>query len=471
MQLSGSYNVKQSDRKVRDNRKATEEHMKKRICLDFDGVVHSYQSPWVNAWTIPDGPVDGAIAWIYSALNSGGEVSILSARSRSWRGRRAMRRWLREHAGMIWHEAMARGLDDVKFPKFKPPSHVYIDDRAHRFNGKFPYLSDIEKEIPWNKKGGLSKPLAALPRYGEVAGGGGAAKLFVRCRQQYSVARSPATAQDRLRVAERKVAGFIAGLDLREAAGTNGPVPLDPLAEAVVTIAEFYDGHLAEAVERVLNRKRENHEEYDEYHVQAMWTSPEKVARKDGPSWAFIDDPCSYDDLSDAEKEERQAKKQQWYEELKADPSIGQREPSPEAVEQLKSMAQKRADAITLLHISEKGAASDRERVSRLRAELQQAGAALEKLKSEARDEGVIKTSHHPVDGVLHSWRAENAGPHRIVGKGNALVLQTQGGGPDSYWLDVETINGGHAVLAGEVLRLVAELAAEAEWLDRQGIK
>jgi hypothetical protein len=34
------------------------------VAVDFDGVIHSYASPWVNAETIPDPPVDGAIAWL-----------------------------------------------------------------------------------------------------------------------------------------------------------------------------------------------------------------------------------------------------------------------------------------------------------------------------------------------------------------------------------------------------------------------
>ncbi len=36
------------------------------VAVDFDGVLHSYTTPWVNAHTIPDPPVEGAIAWLYA---------------------------------------------------------------------------------------------------------------------------------------------------------------------------------------------------------------------------------------------------------------------------------------------------------------------------------------------------------------------------------------------------------------------
>lgn len=34
------------------------------LAVDFDGVLHQYTTPWSNAATIPDPPVDGAIAWL-----------------------------------------------------------------------------------------------------------------------------------------------------------------------------------------------------------------------------------------------------------------------------------------------------------------------------------------------------------------------------------------------------------------------
>jgi hypothetical protein len=34
------------------------------ICVDFDGVLHSYASGWKGAGVVADGPVDGAIEWL-----------------------------------------------------------------------------------------------------------------------------------------------------------------------------------------------------------------------------------------------------------------------------------------------------------------------------------------------------------------------------------------------------------------------
>ena len=40
----------------------------------------------------------------------------------------------------------------IKFPKDKPKSHFFIDDRAFRFEGTFPTMEDIRVFKPWNKR-------------------------------------------------------------------------------------------------------------------------------------------------------------------------------------------------------------------------------------------------------------------------------------------------------------------------------
>lgn len=123
------------------------------ICLDFDGVIHIYSSGWKGARIIPDGPVDGAIEFIHTLLNRGFDVAIHSSRSGQWGGRRAMKRWLKGYAGNLWHESMgSRGLEDVKFPLFKPAAVVSIDDRALTFTGKWPSVQQLQGFKPWNKK-------------------------------------------------------------------------------------------------------------------------------------------------------------------------------------------------------------------------------------------------------------------------------------------------------------------------------
>lgn len=81
------------------------------LAVDFDGVIHRYDSPWVAPHVIPDGPVDGALDWLLAAVEKF-EVVIFSTRRKTWRGRRAVRRWLRKHVGYFgWHgTAEHRGL-------------------------------------------------------------------------------------------------------------------------------------------------------------------------------------------------------------------------------------------------------------------------------------------------------------------------------------------------------------------------
>lgn len=131
------------------------------ICVDFDGVLHSYTSGWKGATVIPDEPVPGAIQWLETHLPVpeslcaiapeyvGPEVVIYSSRSRQWGGIRAMKKWLLKHglhAGYI-----REGI--LKFPTKKPAAYLTIDDRAICFTGNFPTTEEMMAFKPWNKKG------------------------------------------------------------------------------------------------------------------------------------------------------------------------------------------------------------------------------------------------------------------------------------------------------------------------------
>ena|SRR5713226_10540530 len=123
------------------------------LCLDFDGVLHGYQSGWKGARNIPDPPVEGALLFMDEALDAGWDVVIHSSRSHYWFGVRAMRNWLKLHAGNMWNDSPGRlGLENVRFTIFKPSAMVTIDDRAITFTGKFPELDMLRKFKPWNKK-------------------------------------------------------------------------------------------------------------------------------------------------------------------------------------------------------------------------------------------------------------------------------------------------------------------------------
>lgn len=122
------------------------------LCLDFDGVIHSYDSRWQGADVIPDPPVPGAIAFMLGALHHF-DVTIFSSRSHQPGGLAAMQKWLREHAGSTWYESPAGpGLEDVRFVTEKPPAMVSIDDRALTFTGTWPDPRGLLDFKPWNKK-------------------------------------------------------------------------------------------------------------------------------------------------------------------------------------------------------------------------------------------------------------------------------------------------------------------------------
>jgi len=139
---------------------------KPTICVDFDGVIHSYMSGWQGVGVVADAPVKGALEWLRSLYEQDelGEinlsVAIYSSRSSSIRGRRAMKRWLKE---WLWHEyGMAAGphMDPVylelprwlKWPLVKPPALITLDDRAICFDGRFPSAGEIFGFKPWNRK-------------------------------------------------------------------------------------------------------------------------------------------------------------------------------------------------------------------------------------------------------------------------------------------------------------------------------
>ena len=99
------------------------ERSQKTICLDFDGVVHSYVSGWSGETVISDPPIH-RVKEAIARLRSNYRVVIHSARCRSEDGCTAIREWLQRHEIEV---------DEVCM--FKPPAHVYVDDRAVRFTG------------------------------------------------------------------------------------------------------------------------------------------------------------------------------------------------------------------------------------------------------------------------------------------------------------------------------------------------
>jgi len=160
---------------------------KPTVAVDFDSVIHSYSSGWQGAKVIPDPPVPGAIDWLLQ-LTERADVVILSSRARTWGGRRAMRRWLREHVAesvyefwmdsggwpvsvprVVFQALMEHDLEgkteeekvvaaardivkhDLTVTATKPGAVALLDDRAVRFEGTFPAVDDLLKLRPWNR--------------------------------------------------------------------------------------------------------------------------------------------------------------------------------------------------------------------------------------------------------------------------------------------------------------------------------
>ena len=113
------------------------------VAVDFDGVIHSYTSPWVSAEHIPDPPVPGAIEWL-DELSRSLAVVIFTTRGKTKEGQRAVRHWLHEN-GLSW------GMNAAVTAE-KPAALAYVDDRAWRFDGvNFPSAHEIHAARPWNK--------------------------------------------------------------------------------------------------------------------------------------------------------------------------------------------------------------------------------------------------------------------------------------------------------------------------------
>lgn len=113
---------------------------KPTLCLDFDGVLHGYQSGWQGVETIPDPPVPGAIEFCRAAVE---RFTVVVHSSRC--------------ADVVGLQAVAEWLDDQGFPEeiqvagVKPPAFITLDDRALTFTGTWPDLDDLAAFVPWTR--------------------------------------------------------------------------------------------------------------------------------------------------------------------------------------------------------------------------------------------------------------------------------------------------------------------------------
>lgn len=132
------------------------------LCLDFDGVCHSYTSGWQGADVIPDAPVDGLWDFLDTA-STHFDLAIFSSRSGQTGGRRAMLRWFAKHCprygiseelghSVSWYATDSDARVRLTFPENKPPAFLSIDDRALLFTGVWPDIPALQTFKPWNKQ-------------------------------------------------------------------------------------------------------------------------------------------------------------------------------------------------------------------------------------------------------------------------------------------------------------------------------
>ncbi len=125
------------------------------LCLDFDGVCHSYKSGWKGMLNIPDEPVPGLFEFIEEASKIF-EIQVFSTRSETQEGRDAMLLWFVKEREK-WNREHGQDNDlfvvlNITFPENKPPAFIGIDDRVITFTGNWPDPNDLKSFQPWHKK-------------------------------------------------------------------------------------------------------------------------------------------------------------------------------------------------------------------------------------------------------------------------------------------------------------------------------
>lgn len=128
------------------------------LCIDFDGVIHSYDKGWQNG-EIYGYAVPGFFDWLNEAWKSF-HIVIYSSRSKMPEGLGKMKEWfLEQEYKWLTSKNPDTGVypeGTITFAHEKPPAFLTIDDRAIRFCGHWdcPELSPEEllRFKPWNVK-------------------------------------------------------------------------------------------------------------------------------------------------------------------------------------------------------------------------------------------------------------------------------------------------------------------------------
>lgn len=126
------------------------------LCIDFDGVIHTYDQGWQGGRIYGD-VVDGFFEWAERAVTRF-QLFIYSSRCKDEALRAAMRNWLTRRLAE-WVDATGRDRSApppivFTFAHEKPAAFLTIDDRAVRFDGRWE-APELDPETladfrPWN---------------------------------------------------------------------------------------------------------------------------------------------------------------------------------------------------------------------------------------------------------------------------------------------------------------------------------
>ena len=109
---------------------------KKTICIDFDGVIHSYERGWQEG-ELYGTVTEGFFEWANEAQKKFNLV-IYSSRSSNLEMIKKMKNWLLEQ--FLKQTGLEMEIPKWQFAEKKPPAWITIDDRCICFEGSWAAL-------------------------------------------------------------------------------------------------------------------------------------------------------------------------------------------------------------------------------------------------------------------------------------------------------------------------------------------
>lgn len=139
------------------------------LCIDFDGVIHSYDKGWQDGSIYGD-VVSGFFEWMFHASERF-KLVVYSSRSKTVEGRHDMAVWIADKYILSRKDntykvrvlcptsnavSLEIGSAVLEFAHEKPPAFLTIDDRAVEFGGRWdsPFLHPqyLAEFKPWNQR-------------------------------------------------------------------------------------------------------------------------------------------------------------------------------------------------------------------------------------------------------------------------------------------------------------------------------